>query len=561
MAHSTTNIDVVDELQDGIVELINENFDAGSQAMFGGRHGSACVALTFAVYGGISPLSGAFIANQTFSLTNAATNYIRLNRDDTFTVTTSEPSGWPTALADGAWPVYDCVCAGGVVTSYNDRRRFGAPPILGIPYAYSSTTASADPGSGTLRLNNTTLASATALYISETDGLGRAIAVLIATWDDGAAKAQLTISKTSDPTKFAIFNVTGTNTDNGAWDTVNLGYVTGSGALANGDAVTITPLMAGPAASISGTGFAFVTAGSIDAAAKTATAATALLDAVVGDAGAGGTKGLVPAPAAGDAAAAKFLKADGTWAAPPATFSGGTLTSTLTLRTGGTAAGSDPLKFVSGSLLTAPIAGVFEFLTDKFYATISTGPARKEIALWDAAGTSGRVPFVTTNGRLLDSGQFTYSASTGLVSSGIAVPLTLTGSNSNSIKFGDLPTATAYGAISLWGTLVAATDYNFASSSGDQSLYINRPTSSDIHFKEANGNSQLTIRRSGDVYVGSAALATNATTGFFWIPSCPGTPSGSPTALYANAAAMIVDTTASKLWVRVGTTWKSVTVA
>ena len=39
---------------------------------------------------------------------------------------------------------------------------------------------------------------------------------------------------------------------------------------------------------------------------------------MVGDSGAGGSKGLVPAPAAGDAAAGKFLKANGTWAAPPA---------------------------------------------------------------------------------------------------------------------------------------------------------------------------------------------------------------------------------------------------
>ncbi|WP_354042548.1 hypothetical protein [Devosia sp. UYZn731] len=43
--------------------------------------------------------------------------------------------------------------------------------------------------------------------------------------------------------------------------------------------------------------------------------ATAALDAMVGDAGSGGTKGLVPAPAAGEAAALKFLRADGTWAA------------------------------------------------------------------------------------------------------------------------------------------------------------------------------------------------------------------------------------------------------
>jgi hypothetical protein len=49
----------------------------------------------------------------------------------------------------------------------------------------------------------------------------------------------------------------------------------------------------------------------------TATEATALLDPFVGDSGSGGTKGLVPAPAAGDAAAEKYLAADGTFSNPP----------------------------------------------------------------------------------------------------------------------------------------------------------------------------------------------------------------------------------------------------
>lgn len=40
-------------------------------------------------------------------------------------------------------------------------------------------------------------------------------------------------------------------------------------------------------------------------------------DTFTGDAGSGGTKGLVPASGAGAAAAGEFLKADGTWAAPP----------------------------------------------------------------------------------------------------------------------------------------------------------------------------------------------------------------------------------------------------
>lgn len=51
----------------------------------------------------------------------------------------------------------------------------------------------------------------------------------------------------------------------------------------------------------------------------TATQLTAELDAVVGDSGSGGTKGLVPAPGSGDASAQKYLKADGTWDTPSST--------------------------------------------------------------------------------------------------------------------------------------------------------------------------------------------------------------------------------------------------
>lgn len=51
--------------------------------------------------------------------------------------------------------------------------------------------------------------------------------------------------------------------------------------------------------------------------------ATALLDVMVGDTGTGGTKGLVPAPGAGDAAAGKYLKADGTYAVPAGGGGGG----------------------------------------------------------------------------------------------------------------------------------------------------------------------------------------------------------------------------------------------
>jgi len=67
-------------------------------------------------------------------------------------------------------------------------------------------------------------------------------------------------------------------------------------------------------------------------ASRTPAQVTADLSNVVGDSGSGGSKGLVPAPAAGDAAAGKYLKADGTWATVAA--SGGITVGTTTITSG-----------------------------------------------------------------------------------------------------------------------------------------------------------------------------------------------------------------------------------
>jgi len=50
------------------------------------------------------------------------------------------------------------------------------------------------------------------------------------------------------------------------------------------------------------------------------TVPAAHLGLMVGDSGAGGARGAVPAPAAGDAAAGKYFDADGTWTVPPDTI-------------------------------------------------------------------------------------------------------------------------------------------------------------------------------------------------------------------------------------------------
>jgi len=99
-------------------------------------------------------------------------------------------------------------------------------------------------------------------------------------------------------------------------------------------------------------------------------------------------------------------------------FGSGSTASTakITLGAGTTTAGTSPLKFTSGTLLTTAEAGAVEFLTDKFYGTITTGAARKELTLNDAALTSGRIPYVTTNGRIVDEAGFEYDASANVLS-------------------------------------------------------------------------------------------------------------------------------------------------
>lgn len=91
------------------------------------------------------------------------------------------------------------------------------------------------------------------------------------------------------------------------------------------------------------------TAGTGNVEDLTSTQATALLNNMVGDSGSGGTKGLVPAPAAGDSAAGKFLKASGAWAVPADTG--------ITQLTGGVTAGPGSGSQVATVVTNANLTG------------------------------------------------------------------------------------------------------------------------------------------------------------------------------------------------------------
>jgi len=70
-----------------------------------------------------------------------------------------------------------------------------------------------------------------------------------------------------------------------------------------------------------------------------------------------------------------------------------------------------------------------------------------------------------------------------------------------------------------------------------------------------NALPRLTITGLGSAVMGTAAVATNATDGFFYVAGCAGTPSGTPTA-FTGRVPLVVDTTNHKLYFYSGGSWR-----
>jgi hypothetical protein len=135
------------------------------------------------------------------------------------------------------------------VLDFTIPRGDAGPGSFGIRYTLSTSTSSG-PGAGLLRLNNASPASATQLYVSETDRNGAAIASLLGTIANGSP---IQILDESDPLAFAYYTVT-SSTDNGTDRTLAVTHVASNGTLAGG--VTLTWGVAGAAGS-SGFGFKY----------------------------------------------------------------------------------------------------------------------------------------------------------------------------------------------------------------------------------------------------------------------------------------------------------------
>jgi hypothetical protein len=85
-------------------------------------------------------------------------------------------------------------------------------------------------------------------------------------------------------------------------------------------------------------------------------------------------------------------------------------------------------------------------------------------------------------------------------------------------------------------------------------LEINAVGSRSINFT-TNNTERARIPAAGGMVVGTAALATSATDGFLYVPTCAGTPTGTPTT-QTGTAPIVVDTTNNKLYFYSGGQWR-----
>ncbi len=77
----------------------------------------------------------------------------------------------------------------------------------------------------------------------------------------------------------------------------------------------------------------------------------------------------------------------------------------ITVRAGTATAGTAPLKFTSGTLLTSAEAGAVEFNTDSLYFTITTGTVRKKVAIYDdSSGATGDTYYRDASGNFVRLG-------------------------------------------------------------------------------------------------------------------------------------------------------------
>lgn len=145
---------------------------------------------------------------------------------------------------------------------------------------------------------------------------------------------------------------------------------------------------------------------------------------------------------------------------------------------------------------------------------------------------------------------------------GIALKNTSTGTFANTQfrlfnDLGDLWEFGIYGSGNAgYGSLAARESFMYSSRS---MIFMADNASGAIKFAAGGNTLNMQLTPAASLVLGTAALATNATDGFLYIPSCAGAPTGTPTA-FTGRVPMVFDSTNNHFYIYTGGAWKKTTV-
>lgn len=168
------------------------------------------------------------------------------------------------------------------------------------------------------------------------------------------------------------------------------------------------------------------------------------------------------------------------------------------------------LHLQSGPLQTFPTKGALEFLTDTLYITITTGTARKAIAIQDSSPTFSVITAnAASNQLVLDSGTNAVTFNSG--SSGSAKTITTPNVTGTLASLGNL-SQTFLGSMSFSNTILAANTtkpITMNSSGGGSGGFVMPSIVSSVSYTLPNGTATLATLGLTETFTGAKTFATN----------------------------------------------------
>lgn len=225
----------------------------------------------------------------------------------------------------------------------------------------------------------------------------------------------------------------------------------------------------------------------------------------------------------------------------------------------GSASGNGVGSYFPGDILIGPSAGQFQVVTTKVIAaTVANGGTGGTNGTQTVTGTTGTgTPFqasvtvaggaITAVGSITVAGSYTVNPT-----AYAAEPVTGAGLSGAVLNLG-MGVGTVAILVPGVSAAGAGTYANPVATTGGSGIGCTLTLTWSVR-------NTLNLNPSGNTLVGSgSALSLDATSGMLQIPTVAGTPSGSIGA--AGQAAVVIDTTGSKIWVNWGSGWKSVVLS